>query len=163
MVQDILIVIDVQNGVCAGIYQREALITLINQRIAAYRVAQKPILFIQHHDLEIEKGSESWELVPELDARASDFYLDKTHANGFYHTDLQKLLTGLSVKKIEFCGGQTEFCVNSTLVFAHGLGYKNVMKRKASSTFDNKWMTAENTIDFYENHLWNHRFLEWID
>ena len=45
---DALIVIDMQNEVCAGIYRREELIEQINQRILTYRKAKKPIIFIQH-------------------------------------------------------------------------------------------------------------------
>lgn len=89
--------------------------------------------------------------------------MDKTHANSFYQTNLQEILTDLQVENIEFCGAQTEFCVNSTLVFAHGLGYKNFMKKGLTTTFDNEWMTAQETIHFYEKHLWKHLFLEFLD
>lgn len=41
---DALIVIDMQNEVCAGIYRREELIEQINQRILTYRKAKKPII-----------------------------------------------------------------------------------------------------------------------
>lgn len=160
MTQDILIVIDLQQDVCDRIYRREELIKQVNERIQSYRLAQKPILFIQHSDSDLKKGSQGWELVDELDNQEADFYLEKTHANSSFQTGLQDLLTSLSVSSIEFAGAQTEFCVNSTIVFAHGLGYKNVMKAGNSSTFDQKWMTAEQTISFYETHLWNHRFLE---
>ena len=86
--------------------------------------------------------------------------MEKTHANGFYQTELQMLLEKLSVKAIEFCGAQTEFCVNTTVVFAHGLGYRNFMQKRASSTFDNHWLTAREMIDYYENYLWQGRFLQ---
>ena len=76
---------------------------------------------------------------------------------------LKKLLTDLSVKSIEFCGAQTEFYVNTTLVFAHGLGYQNSMQRGASSTFDSKGLSAKEIVDFYENHLWDERFLQFLD
>lgn len=76
---DALIVIDMQNEVCAGIYRREELIEQINQRILTYRKAKKPIIFIQHNDDELIKESFGWQMIPEL-------------------------LTDLSVKLIEFCG-----------------------------------------------------------
>lgn len=112
-----------------GIYRREELIEQINQRILTYRKAKKPIIFIQHNDDELIKESFGWQMIPELLTASTDKYVEKTHANGFYQTELQKLLTDLSVKLIEFCGAQTEFCVNTTLVFAHGLGYQNWMQR----------------------------------
>ena len=54
---DALIVIDMQNEVCAGIYRREELIEQINQRILTYRKAKKPIIFIQHNDDELINGT----------------------------------------------------------------------------------------------------------
>lgn len=179
-ISDTLVVIDMQNDVCKGIYRREELISQINQRIITYRNAQKPIIFIQHNDDELIKGSDGWQLVPELMIESTDRYVGKTHANGFFQTNLQKTLydtTRLSVnlqanppiindslaKSIEFCGAQTEFCVNTTVVFAHGLGYQNFMQRGASSTFDNERLTAKEIINFYENHLWSDRFLTFVD
>ena len=55
MKKSYLIVIDMQNEVCAGIYRREELIEQINQRIITYRKAKKPIIFIQHNDDETEQ------------------------------------------------------------------------------------------------------------
>ena len=61
---DVLIVIDMQNGVCDGIYRRNEFIEQINQRILIYRKEKKPIIFIQHHDDELIKESEGWQLLP---------------------------------------------------------------------------------------------------
>lgn len=63
---DVLIVIDMQKGVCDGIYRRNEFIEQINQRILIYRKEKKPIIFIQHHDDELIKESEGWQLLPEL-------------------------------------------------------------------------------------------------
>lgn len=87
----------------------------------------------------------------------------KNACQWFLSNGTAKLLTDLSVKLIEFCGAQTEFCVNTTLVFAHGLGYQNWMQRGAISTFDSKWLSAKEIVDFYEKHLWDERFLQFLD
>lgn len=42
---------------------------------------------------------------------------------------------------------------------AHGLGYQLLMKSGASSTFDNQFMTAKQTIKFYEK-IWEENFLD---
>ncbi len=98
----------------------------------------------------------------ELETRPTDIFVDKTHANSFYQTDLLKHLTRLSAQKLEFCGAQTQYCVNTTIVFAHGLGFENFMVHDATSTYDNAQMTAEATNQFYEQ-LWDKRFLTFID
>ena len=58
----------------------------------------------------------------ELDHQPTDYYLLKTHANSFFQTNLQATLTELGVESIEFCGAQTEYCVDTTIRVAHSLG-----------------------------------------
>ncbi len=51
-----LIVIDLQNGVCKTGIRIENLDTVVqgvNQRIAQYRKAKRPIIFVQHNDEEL--------------------------------------------------------------------------------------------------------------
>ena len=50
---DILIVIDLQNGVCYSeehLFDLQNLLTKVNKRISSYRKSNKPILFVQHCD-----------------------------------------------------------------------------------------------------------------
>lgn len=166
MIADVLIVIDMQKGVlCENtqeIWHRNELITLVNQRISLYRAVGKPIIFVQHHDSELLENTAAWEFVSELDVKKEDLKVDKTHPNGFYQTHLLALLTRLSAHQLEFCGAQTEYCVNTTLVFAHGLGFENLMIPHATSTYDNLQMTAQATNEFYAQ-LWRDRFLTFID
>lgn len=161
---DVLIVIDLQNGVCYDnehLFDLEKLLTTVNERIALYRKLHKPIVFIQHCDEDLVPGEEPWAIHAKLDVQAHDYLIEKTHANSFYKTNLQEVLDQLHVQRIEFCGAQTEYCMDATIKFAHGLGYKNLMVRNASSTLNHSFMSAEETIRFYEN-MWHHRYLEFI-
>jgi nicotinamidase-related amidase len=162
---DVLIIIDLQNGVCYNethLFDLQNLITKVNNRISLYRGLKKPIIFVQHCDEELVAGEKAWAIIEHLDVEEQDYFVRKTHANSFYKTNLKNLLDQLSVKKIEFCGAQTEYCMDATIKFAHGLGYENFMVQKATSTLNNSYMSAKVTIDFYEN-IWNHRFLKLID
>ncbi len=161
---DVLIVIDLQNGVCYSgdhLFDLENLITKVNNRIALYRELHKPIIFVQHCDEELVPEEEPWAIHANLDVQEQDFFIKKIHANSFYKTNLKNLLDQLAVQRIEFCGAQTEYCMDATIKFAHGLGYENFMVQKATSTLNNPFMSAKETIDFYEN-IWNHRFLKLI-
>lgn len=157
-----LLVIDLQNGVCRKpeeIFNLKSLIKLINERIAFFRAQDLPIVFIQHESSSLLKGSTKWKLVSELNYQNNDFYINKTHLNSFYKTKLQEVLNNLQVRELEICGAQTEFCVNTTIKMAHGLGYQLSMKCGVSSTFDNQFMTAKQTIKFYEK-IWKENFLD---
>ncbi|MBH0348854.1 MULTISPECIES: cysteine hydrolase family protein [Bacillus cereus group] len=159
---DVLIVIDLQNGVCYSeehLFNLQNLLTKVNKRISSYRKSNKPILFVQHCDDDLVPEKELWAIHSDLDVQKQDFFVRKTHANSFYNTNLKEILDQLSVHRIEFCGAQTEYCMDTTIKFAHGLGYENFMVQKATSTLNNPFMSAKETIDFYEN-IWNHRFLK---
>lgn len=158
--KEALLIIDLQKGVCKGaspLYQVDILIERVNQRIAEYRQKNLPIIFIQHEDEELVKESESWRLHPDLQALATDHFVGKTHANSFYHTRLQEVLQQENVDALEIWGAQTQYCVDATVKFAHGLGYQLFMEKGGSTTADNSFMSAEQTIAFYED-IWRNRF-----
>ena len=162
---DVLIVIDLQNGVCYSrehLFDLQNLLTKVNNRISLYRELQKPIIFVQHCDEELVPEEELWAINAELNVQEHDFFVRKTHGNSFFNTNLKDLLDQLAVNRIEFCGAQTKYCMDATIKFAHGLGYENFMVQKATSTLNNPFMSAKETINFYEN-IWNHRFLKLIE
>ncbi|KRL98920.1 cysteine hydrolase family protein [Liquorilactobacillus satsumensis] len=165
MLADVLLVIDLQNGVCKEPIQLDNLpsyLKKINQSIALYHQAHKPVIFIQHNDAELINGTWSWKLVSELNNQSNDFYIQKTHANSFYGTNLKITLDKLHVKSLEICGAQTEYCVDTTVKMAHGLGYKIQMVPKSTATFANAYLSAAKTIAFYEG-IWDQRFLQFVE
>jgi nicotinamidase-related amidase len=162
MTSDALLVIDLQNGVCRGltdIDHLEKIIQQTNELIQQYHDDEKKVIFIQHNEKGLERNSIEWEILPEIVTSPTDIYVDKTHANSFYHTNLQEVLQENDITSLEICGAQTQYCIDSTVKMAHGLGYKLRMQEKGTTTYDNDFMTAKDTITFYED-IWKDRFLE---
>lgn len=162
---DVLIVIDLQNGVCYSkedLFGLQELLSKVNERIFLYRKLHKQIIFVQHCDEELVPGEELWAINAKIDVQKQDFLINKIHANSFYRTNLKEILDQLNTHSIEFCGAQTEYCMDATIKFAHGLGYRNFMVPNATSTLNNSFMSAKETIIFYEN-MWKHRYLEFIE
>lgn len=153
-----LVVIDMQKALQYS-YDFNGLIRKINDRISQYRTANLPIIFIQHNDQDVVRGSDMWKLSNKLDKQSEDIVVEKFHPNAFYQTNLNKVLMEHKIRTLELCGAQTEYCCNATIVMAHGLGYKIVMEHDMTTTFDNDYMTAEDTISFFEN-IWGGRFVE---
>lgn len=83
MVKDVLLVIDVQNGLQEAVGFNE-LIDRINQRIDAYRHTQRPVIFIQNVDSELPYGSDGWQLVKALHRQSSDRVMLKYHSDSFF-------------------------------------------------------------------------------
>ena len=132
-----LLLIDFQKGIespSQQLYRLPAVLDKVNQRIAVYRQHHAPIIFVQHEEIELPFGSDSWQLFEKLDAQPTDFFIRKTHANAFYQTNLNDLLTEHDIQTLEIAGVQTEFCVDTTIRMAHGLGYTCLMTPKTTST-----------------------------
>ncbi|EOT40242.1 cysteine hydrolase family protein [Enterococcus dispar] len=162
---DAFIIIDLQNGVCHAegkqIDHLEELVVAVNKRIAFYHTAELPIIFVQHQDATLRKNSFDWEILSGIQIGMKSHFVNKTHANSFYQTDLSRILTKNNVKSLEICGAQTEYCIDATIKFAHGMGYDLRMQKNMSTTYDNEFMTATQNITFYEK-IWDGRFLTFI-
>ena len=162
---DAIVVIDLQKGVCfdsSPIHELETVTALVNKRIKIYETIGKPVIFVQHEDDQLVPGTKPWELLSELSIPEHSYFVRKTHANSFYKTNLSMLLTELDCHSIELCGAQTEYCIDTTVKFAHGLGYQLMMCRGAATTYDHPFMKAKETIAFYEN-IWDKRFLTFLE
>ncbi|MBQ6445924.1 cysteine hydrolase [Cytobacillus oceanisediminis] len=159
-----LIVIDLQVGVQPSntpLYNLDNVIKGVNERIQVFRELNYPIIFIQHNDQELILNTKQWNLFSELDARDTDIYINKTHANSFYNTDLNAKLLELKINTLEICGAQTEYCVDTTIRMAHGLGYSLYMKKGLTTTLNNDLLGAKTIIEHHEK-LWNNRFLTFL-
>lgn len=151
---DVLLVIDMQNGVChyedQTIPDFNSLVSGINERIETYTSDSKPVIFVRHTDDYLIKDSEKWQIIPELDKTQAHYVIDKNHPNAFYRTELKYILNKLSAKSIEICGAETQYCVDATAKFAHGLEYDVFFKKGLYTSWDNDWMTVAETRAFYE-------------
>ena len=158
---DALLIIDLQNGVNSEmfpLYQLDSLLNAVNDRITDYHLHDKPIIFIQHNDDDnLIKGSDAWALFSELNHQENDYYVDKTHANSFYHTELKSVLDKLHITGLEICGAQTEYCVDATIKMAHALDYSVTVFSGLTTTNDAGLFLAADKIAHYEA-IWKGRF-----
>lgn len=46
--------------------------------------------------------------MPELNVPKTAIFVQKTHADSFWQTNLQTLLSQMQIKSLEICGAQTE-------------------------------------------------------
>ncbi len=86
---DVLIVIDLQNGVCYSgehLFNLQNLLTKVNKRISSYRKSNKPILFVQHCDEDLVPEKELWAIHSDLDVQKQDFFCKKNTCQFFFIT-----------------------------------------------------------------------------
>lgn len=77
------------------------------------------------------RGQPGWEIVPELAPRPGEIVVDKPGYSAFHATDLERILTARSVRRLIFAGVTTDVCVHSTLRSAVDRGYECVLVEDA--------------------------------
>ena len=131
-----LVVIDVQNGVVRGAHERDRVVATISTLVDRARAQQVPVVWVQHSDEGLEKGSADWELVPELEPGADEPLVHKTYGDSFEDTDLESVLEQRRVGRLVVTGAQTDACVRSTLHGALVRGYDATLVADAHTTED---------------------------
>ncbi len=131
-----LLVIDVQNGVVADAYQRDAVVANIALLIDRARHEGVLIVWVQHSDAQLEKGSDAWELVPELAREESEPLVHKTFGDSFEDTDLEQVLARAGIGHLVVTGAQTDACIRSTIHGAFTRGYDVTLVADAHTTED---------------------------
>ena len=131
-----LLVIDVQNGVVAEAHERDAVVANVGALVEKARRERIPVVWVQHSDEELERGSEAWRIVPELSRDDAEPLVEKHYGDSFEDTDLETVLSGLGVGRLVVAGAQTDECVRSTLHGAFVRGYDATLVSDAHTTED---------------------------
>jgi len=131
-----LLVIDVQNGVVANAHNRAGVIANIGSLVDKARAEGVPVVWVQHSDSDLPKGSESWEYVPELRRREDEELVHKIYGDSFEDTGLEALLAERKVGRVVVTGAQTDACIRATLHGALVRGYDTTLVEDAHTTED---------------------------
>ncbi|RKS84292.1 nicotinamidase-related amidase [Motilibacter peucedani] len=118
-----LLVVDVQEEVVAGAYERDAVVARIAGLVDRARSEQVPVVWVQHHDDGLELGSDGWAIVPELSPAPDEPRVDKTHGDAFEGTPLADVLADLDVGRLVVAGAETDACIRSTIHGAFTRGF----------------------------------------
>ena len=131
-----LLVIDVQNGVVGGAHDRDRVIANINSLVAKARSEDVPVIWVQHSDDQLVKGSDEWQYVAEIDRHESEPVVHKSYGDSFEDTDLEALLAERGVGRLVVAGAQTDQCIRSTLHGGFVRGYDVTLVGDAHTTED---------------------------
>jgi nicotinamidase-related amidase len=131
-----LLVIDVQNCVVAGAHERDAVVANVGSLVERARREGVPVVWIQHSDEDIVRGSDDWLIVPELAPGDAEPLVEKHYGDAFEDTGLEAVLSGLGVGRLVVVGAQTDACVRSTLHGAFARGYDATLVSDAHTTED---------------------------
>jgi nicotinamidase-related amidase len=131
-----LLVIDVQNGVVGGAHERDAVVANVGRLVDKARQERVPVVWVQHSDEQLARGSDGWRIVPELIPGDAESLIEKNYGDSFEDTNLETVLSGLGVGRLVVVGAQTDACVRSTLHGAFVRGYDATLVSDAHTTED---------------------------
>ncbi|HXR21988.1 MAG TPA: isochorismatase family protein [Acidimicrobiales bacterium] len=131
-----LVVIDVQNGVVEAAHERDAVVANIASLVDKARREQVPVVWVQHADEHLARGSDEWRIVPELAPGDAEPLVEKNYGDAFESTTLETVLSGLGVGRLVVAGAETDACIRSTLHGAFVRGYDATLVSDAHTTGD---------------------------
>jgi isochorismate hydrolase len=131
-----LLVVDMQNGVVAEAHARAVVVAKVAVMVEKARRDRIPVIWIQHSDQQLTKGSDEWRIVPELTPRDTDPLVEKSFGDAFEDTNLENMLSALNVGQLFVVGAQTDACIRSTLHGAFVRGYDTTLVSDAHTTED---------------------------
>jgi nicotinamidase-related amidase len=131
-----LLVVDVQRGVLEGAPRRDEVVANIVSLVEKARSEDVPVVWVQHSDEGLARGSEECRIVPELEPDEAEALVEKSYGDSFDDTELEALLADLRVGRLVVVGAQTDQCVRSTLHGALVRGYDALLVSDAHTTED---------------------------
>ena len=153
-----LLVVDVQTGVVAQAYERDAVVANIGHLVEKARREQVPVVWVQHTEPHLPKGSDKWRIVSELEPHDHEPRVEKSYGDAFEDTTLEGVLSGLGVGKLIVVGAQTDQCIRSTLHGALVRGYDTTLVSDAHTTEDTTAWGAPppDKVIAHTNLYWKH-------
>ena len=127
-----LLIVDVQNGVVEGTPERDTVVANVGSLVEKARQQQVPVVWVQHSDDGLPKGSEEWRIVPELSPDEAEPLIEKKYGDSFEDTSLENLRVG----RLVVVGAQSDACIRSTLHGAFVRGYDTTLVSDAHTTED---------------------------
>ena len=131
-----LVVVDVQNGAVENAHGRDAVVANIGTLVEKARRERIPVIWVQHSDEQLVRGSEEWRIVPELSPGDAEPLVEKNYGDSFEDTRLETVLAGLGVGRLVVAGAQTDACIRCTLHGAFVRGYDVTLVSDAHTTVD---------------------------
>lgn len=121
--QSALLIVDVQVGVVADAADASRQIDNMSLAVTRARMAGVPVIWVQHDEEELPKGSAGWQWVPQLVPQPGDLRVYKQYNSSFEQTTLEAELAVRGVAHIVLCGAVTSWCIRATAYAALDRGY----------------------------------------
>ncbi len=162
----VLLVVDVQKLITnEKLYKFDTFISNVKLLIEKARENNVEVIYVRHDDGEgqaLTKGADGFEIYEEISPMSDERIFDKFVNSSFNGTGLLEYLRGKGEKEIIVVGLQTEYCIDATVKCGFEHGFRVIVPEYSNSTFDNEFMTAEQSYRYYNEFMWKNRYAECV-
>lgn len=131
-----LLIVDVQVDVVAQAWERARIVGNVAGAVRRAREAGVDVIWVQHHDDELQRDSPGWQWVPELQPLPGEARIHKRHNSAFEDTPLLALLDARGVSRLFLAGAATNWCIRATAYGALDRGFDLTLVEDAHTTRD---------------------------
>lgn len=162
----VLLVVDVQKLITnEKLYNFDTFISNVKLLIEKARKNNVEVIYVRHDDgvgQALTKGTDGFEIYEEIAPMPDEQIFDKFVNSSFNGTGLLEYLRDKGEKEIIVVGLQTEYCIDATVKCGFEHGFKVIVPEYSNSTFDNEFMTAEQSYRYYNEFMWKNRYAECV-
>ena len=110
-----LLLIDIQSGLTKRkLYNKELFLRTINQAIDNFRKEGLIVIFIQHENKQLLKGTEDWQIDNSINVEDDDYRFEKQHASAFSSCEFVSFIKERSISELVVGGLVSHGCVAHT-------------------------------------------------
>lgn len=158
-----LLIIDAQNEMfdpSNPVHQSGQLLKNLQSLIKKARLADVPVIYVQHNDPGLVKNTDFWQIHQSITPEEKDVIVQKWTPDSFHETKLLEALKNKDIHNLVIAGNQTENCIDATTRSASNLGFDVTLAKDAHGTWDSEAMSAEQIIGHYNDILANFATLQ---
>ena len=130
----VMVVVDVQVGVMKEAWEAPRVIRTVSHAVERARSEAVPVIWVQHSNQDLSKGSVQWQWVPELVPAESEVLIHKKYNSSFEQTSLDSELARIGATHIVLAGAATNWCIRATAYGALDRGYDLTLVQDAHTT-----------------------------
>lgn len=162
----VLLVIDTQKLITTDkLYRFELFESRVRTLITKAREGGIEVIYVRHDDGEgakLTKGTDGFEIHEVFAPQGNERIFDKFVNSPFKESGLLQYLQEKNEDTIMTVGLQTDYCMDATVKCGFEQGFRMLVPEYTNSTFDNAFMTAEQTYRYYNEFMWKRRYAECI-
>ncbi len=161
-----LLIIDTQKLITnSALYNFEEFRSNIKKLIRTAHENSVEIIYVRHDDgsdAALTKGTDGFEIFEEFAPIGDELIYDKTVNSAFRNTGLLEYLKEQGENQVMIVGLQTDYCIDASVKAAFEHGFEVIVPENCNTTFDNDFMTGEQTYRYYNEFMWNRRYAQCV-